>query len=443
MHSPERYADTFEGPLDPQTSATAALDVKTFQAMDTFHKSFLELIERELPLERMILYYVKKELEKRGLQLESKHEPVLLEAFKQAIESDQLSFELDIEDSDIENQGKSTQELESAFSEILNFTDETIKELSNLTEELIGKLLISSIDEIAPEIYKDLLEDEEGFKASRLDGHESIEDQIERKWGILTKKVGMMLAIATEIHIDVMNKGHRGNDTIEEEKVHLMGRLFARVCQVSEETLVLIKSGYADGALSRWRTLHELTVLIALIARNDFSLTQRYLDHSVIENHKEMLSYNEYSEIFGTEPIKEDEIERSKNIKLQIVKQYGSSFEKEYGWARTLIDKDRITFRDLEQKAALQKNRHYYKLASYNTHAGVSGILYKISFDPQKIVILGPSVRGVEFPLQLLSESLVICAAETIARFPMVDHLVGLKIITIIGKEIREQLTSN
>lgn len=35
-------------------------------------------------------------------------------------------------------------------------------------------------------------------------------------------------------------------------------RLHARGCQVSREILTLLKSGYADGADARWRSLHEL-----------------------------------------------------------------------------------------------------------------------------------------------------------------------------------------
>lgn len=38
-------------------------------------------------------------------------------------------------------------------------------------------------------------------------------------------------------------------------------QMHARALQISNEILVLLKSGYADGAYSRWRTLHELTVL--------------------------------------------------------------------------------------------------------------------------------------------------------------------------------------
>jgi hypothetical protein len=39
--------------------------------------------------------------------------------------------------------------------------------------------------------------------------------------------------------------------------------------QIFNEILVLLKSGYADGANSRWRSLHELAVISFFLLDNN------------------------------------------------------------------------------------------------------------------------------------------------------------------------------
>jgi len=40
-----------------------------------------------------------------------------------------------------------------------------------------------------------------------------------------------------------------------------LARLHARASRASSEALVLLRSGYADGAYTRWRTVHEVVVM--------------------------------------------------------------------------------------------------------------------------------------------------------------------------------------
>ena len=44
--------------------------------------------------------------------------------------------------------------------------------------------------------------------------------------------------------------------------------LHARGCQVASEVEVLLEAGFADGALSRWRTLHEVTTVACFLHKH-------------------------------------------------------------------------------------------------------------------------------------------------------------------------------
>ena len=54
-----------------------------------------------------------------------------------------------------------------------------------------------------------------------------------------------------------------------------LSRLLARACRIAEEVLVLLKAGYGQGALARWRALHEVAVVADLIAENGEDCAER------------------------------------------------------------------------------------------------------------------------------------------------------------------------
>lgn len=62
--------------------------------------------------------------------------------------------------------------------------------------------------------------------------------------------------------------------------------LHARSCQVLYEIVTLIEGGFADGAMSRCRTLHEIAVTAMFLERADEDLAARYINHQVVESWK-------------------------------------------------------------------------------------------------------------------------------------------------------------
>jgi hypothetical protein len=60
-------------------------------------------------------------------------------------------------------------------------------------------------------------------------------------------------------------------------------RLHARACVIAEEIIVLLENGFSDGAMARWRTPHELTIVATIIEDGGESLASRYIDHNAID----------------------------------------------------------------------------------------------------------------------------------------------------------------
>ena len=62
----------------------------------------------------------------------------------------------------------------------------------------------------------------------------------------------------------------------------LLIKLHARACQITEEVICLLGGGFADGAMARWRSIHEISA-VSLIEEHGEGLAERYRLHEVVE----------------------------------------------------------------------------------------------------------------------------------------------------------------
>jgi hypothetical protein len=64
-----------------------------------------------------------------------------------------------------------------------------------------------------------------------------------------------------------------------------------RACQVTDEIACLLENGFADGAMARWRTLHEIAMVAAVISQHGEAIAERYLAHQFVESKRAMDKY--------------------------------------------------------------------------------------------------------------------------------------------------------
>ncbi len=126
-------------------------------------------------------------------------------------------------------------------------------------------------------------------------------------WGHALDLLEAQVAIALEAG-ESFNTRYRPESAANQDHIfEVLVRLHARGCQIGSEVLALLKSGFADGAHARWRTLHELAVVAYFIKeRADDELAERYLLHSRVESLKAAVLYQKHHEALGEELIGED-----------------------------------------------------------------------------------------------------------------------------------------
>jgi hypothetical protein len=128
-------------------------------------------------------------------------------------------------------------------------------------------------------------------------------------------------------------------------------RLHVRACQITNEIIVLLENGFADGAMARWRTLHEVATVASVIAIHGEEMAERYVHHQVVEAYKGLIAYERDHVGLRFKPISKKESQRIRKAYAAAVRRFGTKFAEEYGWAAhhlALKGKERVTFARLE-----------------------------------------------------------------------------------------------
>ena len=187
-------------------------------------------------------------------------------------------------------------------------------------------------------------------------------------------------------------------------------RIHARALQISNEILTLLKSGYADGANARWRSLHELAVIAFFLKDNNNEISERYLDHDVISRFKEAKDYKRFYKKLGYPPFGRKEFNKVKKEHDRLISKYGREFKYRtgYDWVpRNILPNP--TFRALEEHVRLERLHPFYNLSCNAVHGGPRGF-YRLGLMDNRqheLHLVGPSNYGLADPIQNAAISLM------------------------------------
>ncbi|MCX6032067.1 MAG: DUF5677 domain-containing protein, partial [Chloroflexi bacterium] len=269
---------------------------------------------------------------------------------------------------------------------------------------------------------------------------EGFEARLLQKWGAALDLLEMLQVIALEGG-DEFNHEFRPKAAAENNVVfEALTRLHARACQVASEVLTLLRSGFADGAHARWRTLHEIAVVASFIQQMGNDVAERYLLHNHIESYKAAQQYQNYFVRLGQDSIPEEELADLSSIYQQLVSRFGPAYRNSYGWAAAALGKDDPNFSDIERVASLDHLRPYYRLASHNVHANPKGMFFRLGLSPEStnLLLAGPSDAGLADPGHGTAISLSQVTTTLLTMEANIDRLVMCEVMMKLVDEISD-----
>lgn len=305
-----------------------------------------------------------------------------------------------------------------------------------ITEQL-PQITREAFDRTGSNIFKDLKDRwlTEGA-IQRLETDEFCE-RIEERWGEGLDLLRMLLTCCREFGRENLKRRQRSKSKKHSNREFVLTNLHARSCQVADEVITLMANGFADGAMARWRTLHELSVVATLIADGDEILAERYIKHDAVEVKRQADDYNQTQVPLGYVPIGRREQLSIDTEFSESITRYGAEFGSPYGWAAKRLNKKRPTFKDLQEEAGRAGMNAYYKMASFNVHAGARTMFFRLaSFGGESIILAGRSNAGLPEPAQHTAYSLLQITTLLNGNLKNLDRILEIQTLVKIRNAI-------
>ena len=354
--------------------------MKTLQ--EAFDKELKELFDPE----KLGTELFRRKLKELGIEI---NEFQLAKIKRQFANFESNIFHLEIDDDQVFNAGfESKEQFENAIQNIFNDLLKDLEKIIGDLPENLTSIMLESTDKISQEILKSLKKSSKRMLKDRALSFSSFESNLYSVYKKAFNLLEMLIVIAFEAG-ESFNDEVRSQESFETDYIsNVLTRLHARACQIAYEILVLLKSGLADGAHARWRSLHEISVTALFISSNGNNIAERYLLHNEIESYEAAKTYQENCDSLGYEPLSQKEIMELTDIYNNLIKRFGNNYKSDYGWASVATNNDKPTFRDIEKSVGLKHLRPHYKMACNNVHANPKSIFFKLGLYPESGDIL-------------------------------------------------------
>jgi hypothetical protein len=305
------------------------------------------------------------------------------------------------------------------------------------SQKLIGEVMRKFLPQTADLLLKAIESQSPQILITRRRYALKFEKRLMEKWKVPIDLLETLLGISIELGAE-FNEAHRWEASKSNDFLFdVLTRQHARSCQIGHEILALLKSGLADGALARWRTLHEIVVVSFFIQKHGQDVAKRFLSYIVVETRKEARIYQKYCHRLGYEPLRDKELKEIEQRVNDMLRTYGEDFDQENGWVPKNISKDR-TFAEIEKSAQFDHLRPYYRMACNNVHSGSKGMKFRLGLIPtvgKELLLAGPSNYGLADPGQCTAISLHQMTALLLSTRPTIKRLIGMKIMEKLVNE--------
>ena len=204
-------------------------------------------------------------------------------------------------------------------------------------------------------------------------------------------------------------------------------------------------SAYPDGALARWRSLHEITCTSLFILKYGEECAERFVHHSIADEINFFKTHDTYKDRLKVKA--QYDKDEHKQLTAFLESKYEKDFKKPYGWARKFIKgkPDRLNFAKIEKDVYLDHYRFFYANASHGIHGSFLHLIDNLGLREceEDILLVGQSNSGMALPISCASISLSIITSKFLSMNSEVEDLISVKVIDHYRKEIERIITQS
>ena len=308
--------------------------------------------------------------------------------------------------------------------------------------------LVERVTEIAPDfaetaatilvdsIKKDARFRMTGYRRARR----GFERQLYKHWAKPLHLLELTVEIAQEVALGVGDTVAAGEVQVDEQTFKALWANHARGCQMSRAIVALLRSGFADDAHARWRSLHELATVSSFISKHGDGVAEKYLLHDVVQRRKLAWAYKDHEVRAKLDPLTQTELDDIEDKYRLLIARFGKEFVEDYGWAASALGIKRPTLLHIEEDVGLDHLRPYYQMANHNVHGNSHAAFFKLGgFGPdRRIHLAGPSNMGLADPGHGVALSLLHITGALVQAVSTLDSLTEWMVLDFLQHETGE-----
>jgi hypothetical protein len=335
--------------------------------------------------------------------------------------------------------GTTEDEIQATLQNLVDDLTESLTEVMENVTEAISQAVPEALAKVADVLSEHLSENALDNTAHLRKAHSDRVEAVQRLWGAALDQLDFLRNLVLEWSYEAFEL--RSGPYAEANTAFALNRIVARTYEVVGEIVTLARAGYADGALARWRSLHELCVIAMFLVRQSDRCSLMYLSHHKVEELR-LLESARASSTANTHDTHSDRfIVHKRREKAAMVSRFGTAFSGDYGWASIELGCAKTTFRDLESHVGLETLRRGYQRANSTVHGGALATLTRISLGISGVDgATVPPAYGCEVAANYATASLSMMVAELCWKMENADLLAMSIVVHNHASKIREQI---
>lgn len=239
------------------------------------------------------------------------------------------------------------------------------------------------------DLFSDLDEQKKYYNYLMTSRKRRINNKLNKTLSLVKSIILKSSEVGKSIHDIIKISQNDSAITIPKEEMvkFVLLKIHLRAMEVCREILSLLEFGFVLGALARWRSLFEYTVIVqALIDLDDYEVAMMYLKHDTISYYKAAKDLQIYVKHRAPDF---DEIEKDYS---QLIGKYGKKYKNNYGWYKP---EPGINLIDLANKHNMTTLLGYFRESNMPNH----GSSFRI-FEGNKDI--KEKINNYEIPIQNL-----------------------------------------
>lgn len=302
-------------------------------------------------------------------------------------------------------------------------------DLGDLAEEML-----QSLREAAPAALRKWLRERRAF-----------ERRTTRRWKHGLEALEFLCEIAHELGSTLNDKYRPEAVAGQDFRFEALTSLHVRALLITQEILCLLRGGFPDGALARWRSLHETAVHAVFLSKAHQDTSHRFLMSFHVRAWQAAQQLEKHAERANMEPFSEKEMQWLKTNYDSVVAQFGSPIaESENGWASPTIKRKRPKLSDLEVVTGLDHWRPRYRWASQHTHASHRPFMSYLGMSEATMPMLMAvsSNSGITDPAHMTAISLLHATTSLLLSRQTVDYLLSVVVLQKLVDDVGAAFSS-